>query len=103
MKTITFRWLVRQTAIRNPRFGETREDVLRWGVYPYIQRPDGYRVFPDQDHPFSTHRSLEAAHAAVRRECERRYGAPVKQPPTQIETALRVIRSREAMRARRGA
>lgn len=97
MRTITFRWLVRQLIIREPRFGETRDDVVRWGVFPYLGQADGIRIFPHEDVPFSTHRSLQAAHAAARHECERRYGRPAPQPRAR-QAALGALRRREHLR-----
>ena len=71
-KPITVRWLVRQELVREPRFGETKRDVLRWTVRQYL-RLDGNRRI----HTFSAptyYRSLAAAIEEARRRCAERYG-----------------------------
>lgn len=46
------RWLIRRAVIREPRFGETRLDVLGWTVQPYITLADGDRQTLGQPVPF---------------------------------------------------
>ena len=52
------RWLVRLEPVRQPRFGETHRDVLRWVVRPY-QVWGGKRVWAGKGVEFPT---LTAAH-----------------------------------------
>lgn len=73
------RWLIRRAVIREPRFGETRQDVLGWTVQPYITLDDGTRVSVNRPTPFGT---LRAAHRfasaeAARHEARRRYNLAV--------------------------
>ncbi|WZH36271.1 MAG: hypothetical protein PIR02_16105 [Microbacterium enclense] len=68
-KTITVRWLVRQELIREPRFGETKRDVLRWAVRQYVQI-DGTRTY---SYPTYFGAPGPAAEEA-RRRCADRYG-----------------------------
>lgn len=46
------RWLIRRAVIREPRFGETRLDVLAWTVQPYITLADGDRQTLGRPVPF---------------------------------------------------
>lgn len=62
------RWLIQRAAIREPRFGETRRDVLGWTVQPYLTLGDGSRQTLNKPVPFPT---LAAAHRYARSECDR--------------------------------
>lgn len=62
------RWLIRRAVIREPRFGETRLDVLGWTVQPYITLGDGSRQTLHEPKPFPT---LSTAHRYARSECDR--------------------------------
>lgn len=75
MNVATIRWLVRQVQIRQLRFGETRRDVLRWTVVPYIGYPGGHRRFYAGDPEDGPHfRTLPNAIDYARRQCVQRYG-----------------------------
>ncbi|QOC24814.1 MULTISPECIES: hypothetical protein [Microbacterium] len=62
------RWLIQRAILREPRFGETRRDVLGWTVQPYVELGDGSRQFFNDPVPFPT---LAAAHRYARSECDR--------------------------------
>lgn len=75
MKVSTIRWHVRQVQIRQPRFGETRRDVLRWTVIPYIGYPGSdYRRFAHDPDDGPHFRTLGEAVAYARAQCATRYG-----------------------------
>lgn len=66
------RWLIRREAYREPRFGETRRDVVRWAVRTYIAAPNGRRTFLDVIPTYFA--SLSKAHAYATSSAQRLYG-----------------------------
>lgn len=74
------RWIIRRAVIREPRFGETRRDVLGWTVQPYIPLGGGMRGLFER--PAARFETLRAAHRyataeAARYEARRRYNLAV--------------------------
>lgn len=65
------RWLIYQAPIRQPKFGESKRDVLRWHSRAYLADTAGVnRVFleiPVQG------KTLASAHLRARNECRRFY------------------------------
>lgn len=66
---ITVRWLVRQEVVREPRFGESKRDVLRWAVRNYMQTGTT-RAYGSPTY----YRSPGPAIAEAQRRCAERYG-----------------------------
>lgn len=58
------RWMVRLAETAQPRFGESRLDLLVWEVVPYMTTRAGVRVFgqPKKQFPYW---ALPAAHQAA--------------------------------------
>lgn len=67
---ITVRWLVRQEIVREPRFGESKPDVLRWVLRQYIQLDRKNRTFGSPTY----YRAAGPAIEEARRRCAERYG-----------------------------
>lgn len=55
------RWMVRLAEAAQPRFGESRLDLLVWEVVPYMADRTGRRVFGQARKQFP-YRALPAAH-----------------------------------------
>lgn len=65
------RWLIYRAPVRQPRFGESRRDVMRWHSRAYLADTAGInRVFLEDAHQAS---GLVAAHLRARNECRRFY------------------------------
>lgn len=63
------RWLVRLELDREPKFGETRQEVTVWAVRPYVALPGGNRRVGNLVAAYP-YRSLSHAHNRARIECE---------------------------------
>lgn len=61
-------WLVRLELLREPKFGETRQEITVWTVRPYIALPGGKRRL-GQIFGSYPYRALSHAHNRARTEC----------------------------------